>query len=397
MTKHSDKDDLTKLAHAGRDPARFSGAVNVPVHRASTILFDSAADMARAGAQPYGSPYYGRRGTPTQFGLQEAVADLEGGFRTILTPAGLSAVTVAILSFVEQGDHVLIPDSVYDPTRKFCDQFLTRMGVATTYYDPTIGGAISELISEKTKLVFTESPGSLTFEVQDIPAIARAAHAKGALVVMDNTWATPFFFKPFDHGVDVAVVAGTKYIVGHADAMLGLVTVAREELWDPVFKTHALLGLATSPDDAYLGARGLRTLGTRLKQHHASGLEVARWLEARPEVARVIHPGLESHPQHDLWARDFTGASGLFAFELKQAGPRALSAMLDDMQLFGMGYSWGGFESLLIPTDPAPSRTAVPYEGGPMMRIHVGLEAPDDLIQDLEAGFARLTAALDQS
>ena len=397
MSKSNDKDDLTKLAHAGRDPGRFSGAVNVPVHRASTILFDSRAAMASAGAKPYGSPYYGRRGTPTQFGLQEAMAELEGGFRTILAPAGLSAVTLSILAFVEAGDHVLMNDNVYEPARKFCDNFLTRMGVTTSYYDPTIGAGVGDLVTARTKLVFTESPGSLTFEVQDIPAIARAAHAKGALVVMDNTWATPFFFKPFDHGVDVAVVAGTKYIVGHADAMLGLVTVAREELWDPVFKTHALLGLATSPDDAYLGARGLRTLGTRLKQHHASGLEVARWLEARPEVARVIHPGLESHPQHDLWARDFTGASGLFAFELKQAGPRALSAMLDDMQLFGMGYSWGGFESLLIPTDPAPSRTAVPYEGGPMMRIHVGLEAPDDLIQDLEAGFARLTAALDQS
>lgn len=394
MTKNSDKDDLTKLAHSGRDPSRFSGAVNVPVHRASTILFDTAADMGRAGAQPYGSPYYGRRGTPTQFGLQEAVADLEGGFRTILTPAGLSAVTVAILSFVEQGDHVLIPDSVYDPTRKFCDQFLTRMGVSTSYYDPTMGSAISELISEKTKLVFTESPGSLTFEVQDIPAICEAAHAKDALVAMDNTWATPLYFKSLAHGVDISVIAATKYIVGHADAMIGTITVAREELWEPVFKTHSLLGFATSPDDAYLAARGLRTLGARLTQHDRSARQIAEWLETRDEVARVIHPALPSHPQHDLWARDFTGASGLFAFELKQAPKKAIDAMLDGLALFGLGYSWGGFESLLIPTTPQSARTVVPYDGGPLMRIHVGLEAVDDLIADLDAGFGRLAHEL---
>jgi len=394
MSKTSDKDDLTKLAHAGRDPARFSGAVNVPVHRASTILFDSHAEMARAGAQAYGSPYYGRRGTPTQFGFQEAMAELEGGFRTILTPAGLSAVTLSILSFVEQGDHVLIPDSVYDPTRRFCDLFLARMGVTTTYYDPTLGGDIAGLLTPHTKLVFTESPGSLTFEVQNIQAICDAAHAKGALVAMDNTWATPLYFKALTHGVDISVIAATKYIVGHADAMIGTVTVAREELWEPVFKTHALLGLATSPDDAYMAARGLRTLGPRLAQHDTAAREIAHWLESRNEVARVVHPALPSHPQHDLWARDFTGATGLFGFELQPVPLKAIKAMLNGMSLFGMGYSWGGFESLLILTNPKSARTAVPYEGGPLMRIHIGLEAVSDLIADLEAGFERLNHEL---
>ncbi|MEM7398829.1 MAG: cystathionine beta-lyase, partial [Pseudomonadota bacterium] len=319
--------------------------------------------------------------------------EMEGGHATLLTPSGLSAITTTILSFVAAGDHMLVSDSVYKPTRRFCETVLKRLGVTTTYYDPVVGGDIAELVEERTKLVFTESPGSQTFEMQDIPAIAEVAHAAGAEVIMDNTWATPLYFKPFDHGVDVVVHAATKYIVGHADAMLGVITM-NETAAAPVAKTHDILGLCPGPEDVYLALRGLRTLDVRLRRHQETGLALAEWLAQRPEVSRVIHPARPDHPGHALWQRDFTGASGLFGIVLNPASRQALSAMLDGLSLFGMGYSWGGYESLILPVDPKTYRSATVWEPeGPTLRIHAGLEDIEDLKADLEAGFQRLREA----
>ncbi|WP_108680457.1 cystathionine beta-lyase [Methyloceanibacter sp. wino2] len=379
----------TRLSHAGRDPARFHGFVNTPIYRGSTVLYPTL-DTLLADDQEYS---YGRLGTPTVRALQEALAELEGGHATLLTPSGLSAIATAIQSFVSSGDHILVSDSVYRPTRRFCDTVLKRLGVTTTYYDPVIGGGITELLTERTKLVFAESPGSQTFEVQDIPAIAAAAHDAGAEVILDNTWATPLFFRPFDHGVDVVVHAATKYIVGHADAMLGVITTS-ESATAPVAKTHDILGLCPGPEDVYLGLRGLRTMQVRLQRHQESALALADWLAQRPEVAQVIHPARPDHPGHALWKRDFLGSSGLFAIVLHPASHEALAAMLDELELFGMGYSWGGYESLILPFDPTTYRTATKWQvEGPALRLHVGLEDIEDLKADLEAGFARLASA----
>lgn len=379
----------TRLSHAGRDPARFHGFVNTPIYRGSTVLYPTL-DTLLADDQEYS---YGRLGTPTVRALQEALAELEGGHATLLTPSGLSAIATAIQSFVSSGDHILVSDSVYRPTRRFCDTVLKRLGVTTTYYDPVIGGGITELLTERTKLVFTESPGSQTFEVQDIPAIAAAAHDAGAEVILDNTWATPLFFRPFDHGVDVVVHAATKYIVGHADAMLGVITTS-ESATAPVAKTHDILGLCPGPEDVYLGLRGLRTMQVRLQRHQESALALADWLAQRPEVAQVIHPARPDHPGHALWKRDFIGSSGLFAIVLHPASHKALAAMLDELELFGMGYSWGGYESLILPFDPTTYRTATKWQvEGPALRLHVGLEDIEDLKADLDAGFARLASA----
>ena len=389
MSKRTGKQKAeTRLAHAGRAPARYHGFVNTPIYRGSTVLFPTLASL-EANAQDF---TYGRLGTPTVKALEEAIAELEGGTRTLLTPSGLSAIAASLLAFVSAGDEILVSDSVYRPTRRFCDHVLKRLGVRTIYYDPLIGSGIKKLLSAKTKLVFAESPGSQTFEVQDIPAIVKAAHDAGAVVILDNTWATPLYFKPFAHGVDVSIQAATKYIVGHADAMLGAIT-ANEKVARAVEKSHEDLGLCPGPEDAYLGLRGLRTLSVRLARHQQSALELARWLKSRPEVARVLHPALPSDPGHALWKRDFTGASGLFAIILKPASHAALAAMLDGLSLFGMGYSWGGFESLILPFDPRDYRTATTWEAeGPALRLHVGLEDVDDLKADLEAGFARLAA-----
>ena len=376
----------TRLAHAGRDPGHFHGFVNTPIYRGSTVLFPTAAAL-EANDQEY---TYGRLGTPTVKALAESIAELEGGHATLLTPSGLSAIAATFLALVSAGDHVLVSDSVYRPTRRFCDSVLKRLGVETTYYDPLVGGRIKELIRPNTKVVFTESPGSQTFEVQDMPAIAAAAHTAGAVVVLDNTWATPLYFKPFAHGADVSIHAATKYIIGHADAMLGAIT-ANEAVWPKVSRTHDELGLCPGPEDVYLGLRGLRSLGVRLARHQASGLAIAEWLAKRPEVARVIHPALPCDPGHAIWKRDFTGASGLFAVVLKPAAKKAVAAMLDGLELFGMGYSWGGFESLIIPFDPTSYRTATKWKAeGPALRLHIGLEEVEDLKADLEAGFARL-------
>ncbi len=376
----------TRLAHAGREPGRYHGFVNPPIYRGSTVLFPSVAAL-EANDQDY---TYGRLGTPTVSALEEALAELEGGYRTLLTPSGLSAIAATLLALVAAGDHVLITDSAYRPTRRFCDHVLKRLGVETTYYDPLLGASIKALVKKTTRVVFTESPGSQSFEVQDIPGIAKAAHAAGACVVMDNTWATPLYLKPFAHGVDVSIQAATKYIVGHADAMLGAITTT-EAAWPTIARAHEDLGLCPGPEDVYLGLRGLRSLGVRLARHQASGIEIARWLAGRPEVARVLHPALASDPGHALWKRDFTGASGLFAVVLKPVAAEGVAAMLDGLELFGMGYSWGGFESLILPFDPSEYRTATKWQSeGPALRLHIGLEDVDDLRADLEAGFGRL-------
>jgi cysteine-S-conjugate beta-lyase len=380
--------EATRLAHAGREPARQHGFVNTPIYRGSTVLFPTVACL-EANAQDF---TYGRMGTPTVKALEEAIAELEGGHRTLLTPSGLSAIATALFAFVSAGDEILVADTVYRPNRRFCDNVLKRLGVTTIYYDPLIGAGIKSLITKKTRVVFAESPGSQTFEVQDVPAIVKAAHAAGAVVILDNTWATPLYFKPFVHGVDVSIQAATKYIVGHADAMLGAIT-ATEEASRAVEKAHEDLGLCPGPEDVYLGLRGLRSLGVRLERHQRSGLEMAHWLAGRPEVARVLHPALPSDPGRALWKRDFTGASGLFSIILKPCTRGAVAAMLDGLTLFGMGYSWGGFESLILPFDPADYRTATTWLAeGPALRLHIGLEDVEDLKTDLEAGFARLGA-----
>jgi cysteine-S-conjugate beta-lyase len=381
----------TSVVTAGRDPAFHHGFVNPPVYHASTVLYPSAEDFVAHRARYQ----YGRRGTPTTEALELAVAELEGPrcAGVALLPSGLAAISAALLSVVRAGDHILVTDSAYGPTRAFCDQALSRFAVTTTYYDPLIGGGIATLMQPNTRAVFTESPGSLSFEMQDVPAIAAAAHAKGALVLMDNTWATPLYFRALDFGVDVSIHAGTKYFGGHSDLMLGTVAANSAAIAD-LRNFVRLNGLHVGPDDVYLGQRGLRTLAVRLDRHQESGLTVARWLEQRPEVLRLLHPALPSHSGHKLWQRDFTGASGLFSMVLKPVPQKAVYAFLDTLELFGIGASWGGYESLAIPFDCTALRTATRWApGGPAVRFHIGLEDVEDLIADLERGFAALAAA----
>ena len=385
----------TLLTTAGRDPAKNFGIVNPPVYHASTVTYRTVAEMEEIGKTPFDKVYYGRHGTPTTFALQDAIAELDGGNgrRGIACGSGVAALDATIAAFVSAGDHLLVTDSAYDPTRRFCDQFLKKFGVETTYYDPMIGGGIKALLRPNTKAVVVEAPGSLTFEVQDIPAIAEAAHQAGAVVIMDNSWATPLLYKAFDHGVDVSVYSATKYIVGHSDAMMGII-VTSPETFLQVRKSVAMFGAAPGPDDCYLALRGLRTLGVRLRQHETSALKIAEWLRQRPEVAKLLHPAFPDCPGHEIWKRDFTGSSGLFSIILKPTSKAAVTAMLDGMRLFAMGYSWGGFESLIIPANPASIRTAVPWRAeGPLLRLHVGLEDVDDLIADLEDGFKRMAKA----
>jgi cysteine-S-conjugate beta-lyase len=381
----------TKVVTAGRDPKSYHGFVNPPVYHASTVLYPSAEDFLAHRARYQ----YGRRGTPTTEALELALQELEGPqcAGVSLVPSGLAAISTALLSLVHAGDHVLVTDSAYGPTRNFCEQILSRLGVTTTYYDPTIGAAIAELLLPNTRAVFLESPGSLSFEMQDTAAIAGAAHGKGVLVLMDNTWATPLYFRPLDHGVDLAIQAGTKYIGGHSDLMLGTIS-ANAATVAALKNTVRFTGLHEAPDDTYLGLRGLRTLSVRLERHYQSGLAVARWLEGRREVLRLLHPALPSHPGHAIWKRDFSGASGLFSMALKPVPQKAVFAFLDALQLFGIGASWGGYESLAIPFDCTPLRTATRWApGGPTVRFHIGLEAVEDLIADLESGFAALAGA----
>ncbi|MET7244810.1 cystathionine beta-lyase [Methylobacterium sp. EM32] len=392
ITPPRDKSRLgtrTRLVHAGRDPSQQHGFVNTPIYRGSTVLYESY-DALKHRRSEY---TYGTVGTPTIRSLEAAWTELAGAAGTVLTPSGLAAVTVGLLSCLEAGDHLLVTDSAYRPTRIFCDGFLTRFGIETTYYDPTVGAGIAELMRENTKAVLTEAPGSQSFEMQDIPAIAEAAHARGACVLMDNTWATPLLFPPHERGVDIAIEAGTKYLSGGSDLLLGL-TSANAQYWPALRRTFDQLAICAGAEDVFLALRGMRTLPLRLREHGEQALALARWFQGRPEVARVLHPALPEDPGHAIWSRDFLGSSGLFSIILKPCPEAAVAAMLDGLELFGMGFSWGGFESLVIPFDCAPYRTANPWApGGPGLRFQVGLEDMDDLTRDLEAGFARLRAA----
>ena len=376
--------DETKIILAGRHPHDHEGAVNTPVYHASTILYPSLA--AIRGNEPMRYTY-ARRGTPTSTALEEAMMDIEGADGCVLTPSGSSAVSTAILSVVKSGDHLLMVDSAYYPTRSFCDKFLTRMGVETEYYDPLIGGDIETLIRPNTSLIFMESPGSQTFDVQDVPAIVAAAKKASVKTAIDNTWASPHFFKPLAHGVDLSIQAATKYIIGHADALLGTVC-ANGNVYRDLRHTHGLLGLCAAPDDVFLALRGMRTLATRLKQHEQAALEIAAYLSEFDFVREILHPGFEGAAGHDLWKRDFTGAAGLFAIEVDPIDEENLAAMLDNMSLFGMGYSWGGYESLILPAEI--TRTATEHDQTrQIIRLNIGLEHVDDLKNDLYQGFER--------
>ena len=393
-----DRKPLTQLAQAGRKaewtgmPGQPGAIVNPPVWRASTILYDDVAHLRSAArSSTHERLFYGRKGTPTAWSLADALTEMEHGAEgTMLFPSGVAAIACALLSVLKPGDQLLMVDSAYDPTRNFCEQMLKSYGIETVYYDPLANSvSIRQFINEKTRAIFLESPGSLTFEVQDIPAITALAKAKGIVTLLDNTWATPFFFPALAHGIDITILACTKYIVGHSDVMLGSVT-ATPEYFPKLRQTAYLLGQMVSPDDAWLASRGLRTLGVRLNQHQESALQIARWLADQPDVARVLHPGLPSCPGHENWVRDFTGSSGLFSFVLKGGDEAARAALIDGLDHFGIGYSWGGFESLALPVDPARYRTATSWQAeGPLVRLQIGLEDPADLIADLDAGLAR--------
>ncbi len=383
----------TRLSHAGRAGTHTLGFVNPPVHRGSTVLYPTMDDRRAASRKRLDQAWvYGTHGSPTHHALEDVVAEIEGGSRCQLTSSGLSAITTPLLAYLGAGDHLLMPDSCYGPTRTFCDSMLARMGVATTYYDPCIDAAgLTALLRPATKVVFVESPGSHSFEVQDVPALAEAAHAHGAKVLMDNTWGI-HFFQPFRHGVDVSIQALTKYVAGHSDVLLGGVTTNSDDDWERVRRAAIELGQYASPDDCWLALRGARTLAVRLRRQMQSALEVARWLQQRPEVSRVLHPALPSCPGHRLWQRDFSGASSLFGFVLQAGVPaEAVDAMVNSLELFGIGASWGGYESLILPSLGSIARSCGTGEfGGPMLRIHIGLEDVADLVADLARGFAVL-------
>jgi len=382
----------TAVAHLGRNPREHLGAVNTPVYRATTMLFDSVADLEAAVRGDYMGITYGLHGLPTVVDLQDAMATLEGGHGALAVPSGLAAITLALLGTAQPGDHLLVTDSVYGPTRRFCDQQLRDFGIEVSYYDPLAGAAIESQFRPNTRLVFTESPGSLSFEVQDLPAIAAVAHRRGALVLLDNTWATPLGFAAFAHGADISLHAGTKYVGGHSDVLIGLIT-CNAQTFPQMHRLWTNMGVTASSDDCFLALRGLRTLAVRLEHHTRSALTIARWLRDRPEVDEVIFPALEGSRGHALWKRDFSGACGLFSVILKPVSKARVDAMLDGLRLFRMGVSWGGFESLILPVYPEISRTATRWEAaGPCLRLHVGLEDPEDLMADLAGGFERLRA-----
>jgi cysteine-S-conjugate beta-lyase len=381
----------TRLVTAGRDSKAQHGFVNPPVVHGSTVLYPTADDLHAHR----GEFQYGRHGTPTTKALQETLMALEGSqcAGVGLAPSGLAAISTTLLAVLKAGDHLLVCDNVYRPTRNFCNGLLARFGVETTYFDPLIGTGIGQLLKPNTRAVLVEAPGSQSFEMPDIPAIASVAHAHDALVIDDNTWATPLYHRSLELGVDISMQAATKYIGGHSDIMFGTIS-ANAKAWPLVAEGIRLLGVCAGPDDVFLALRGLRTLSVRLAQHHRSGLEMARWLSTRPEVIRVLHPALESDPGHAIWKRDFTGASGLFSIVLQPKPQKAVDALLDTLKLFGMGYSWGGFESLAIPFDCNEYRTATRWApGGPTLRLHIGLENVEDLKADLEQGFAAFNAA----
>jgi cysteine-S-conjugate beta-lyase len=382
----------TLLARAGRDPARHQGMVNTPVFRTSTVIFPDRATYEARGSDDYKKVRYGRNGTPTTFAFEEAVAQMEGGHAAVALPSGLAAIAVALWAYLKTGDHLLVPDPVYGPTRTFCDRRLKPNGIEVEYYDPLVGAGISKLIKGNTKAVFCESPGSLTFEMQDLPAIAETAHRKGVPVLADTTWGTPYFFRSFEKGVDVSIHSATKYIAGHSDVLMGVI-VTNEAHWPTVRRTVADYGYGVSPDDCYLALRGFRTIGVRMKQQMANALKVAQWLQARPEVKRVIYPALPGTAGHAIWKRDFSGAASLFSLVLNPASEGQITRFMDTLKLFGIGSSWGGFESLVIAAhkEVLRIRTATRWDPDePLIRLHIGLEDPDDLIADLEGGFAAL-------
>ncbi|WP_162046597.1 cystathionine beta-lyase [Vibrio taketomensis] len=388
----------TKLITAGRDKKWTNGVVNPPVQRASTVIFDTVAEKKHAIINRANKTlFYGRRGTHTHFALQDAMVEIEGGVGCALYPCGTAAISNSILAFVEAGDHILMVDTCYEPTRDFCNKIMKKMGVETTYFSPTIGKEIEELIQPNTKVLFLESPGSVTMEVQDVPTLAKIAHQHDIVVMLDNTWGAGVNFSPFDFGVDISIQAATKYIVGHSDVMIGT-AVANEKCWDQLREQSYLMGQCISPDDAYLALRGIRTLDVRLRQHAESSLKVANWLQSRPEVDHVRHPALETCPGHEFFQRDFTGSNGLFSFVLKTSDTKATTALLDGMKHFSMGYSWGGFESLILANEPKSfdhlRTVAHPHFTGTLIRLHIGLEDVDDLIADLEAGLSRYNSVM---
>jgi cystathionine beta-lyase len=380
----------TRLAHAGRDPAENNGFVNTPVYRGSTVLFPTAEDFA-GHRQPY---TYATKGTPTTRALEEAWSEFCGAELTVLTSSGLAAITLGLMTATKAGDHLLVTDSAYGPTRIFCDGVLKRFGVDTEYFDPRVGAGIAAHMRPNTSAILLESPGSLTMEVQDVPAIAREAAARGVCVLLDNTWATPLFFPPFERGVDINIEAGTKYLSGHADLLLGLVSA--NTAWARRLRaTYDAFAMCSSSDDAFLALRGMRTMELRMREQARAGLDLAQWLSERTEVQRVLHPGLPEHPDHALWKRDFAGAAGLFSVILNPAPRAAVEALLNALTLFGIGYSWGGFESLVIPFDCAKTRTATIWApGGPALRFSVGLEDIEDLKEDLAMGFEAMRRKL---
>ena len=383
------------MVTGGRRKIWTGAVVNPPVWRGSTHLYDDIAHL-REGLKSNedGRFFYGRRGSPTQWSLAEALTEMEpGAAGTMLYPSGVAAISCALLAVLQPGDEVLLTDSSYDPSRSFADVFLKRMGISARYYDPLIGADVATLFGPNTRAILMESPGSLTFEVQDVPAICRAAQAAGIVTLLDSTWATSRFFPALEDGVDITIVAATEYIVGHSDVMMGAVTT-HDKYWTRLRRTAQQLGQVVSPDDAYLAARGLRTLDVRLRQHEDSAMKIARWLKQRPEVGLVLHPALPDCPGHEIWKRDFNGASGLFSFELSDGDDQSRAAFIDALALFGIGYSWGGFESLALPVDPAKHRTATQWTGtGPLVRLNIGLEDPDDLMADLAKGFEHYQSA----
>lgn len=384
----------TLLNQLGRDPLKYSGAVNTPVFRASTIVFPNLETYELRPGDNYKTPRYGIHGTPTSWALEESIAKMEGGHDAVVVPSGLAAIAAALCAFAKTGSHVLVADSVYGPTRNFCDKRLKAFGVAVEYYDPLIGAGIKNSIKTNTCAIFCEAPGSLSFEMQDIPAIAQVARAHGIPVLADTTWGTPYFFRSFDAGVDVSIHAGTKYISGHSDVMLG-VLVTNEKYWVPVRRTVADYGYCVSADDCYLALRGFRTIGVRMKQQMANALTVARWLEQRPEVSRVLFPALESHPGHTIWKRDFQGAASLFSLVLKPVSKKQVTAFVNSLKHFGIGSSWGGYESLVTAPNIAALRTATQWANdGAVIRLHIGLDDPDDLIADIAQGFAAMLKAV---
>ena len=386
--------DDTKLTQGGRDPSTDFKAVNPPTWRVSTVLFDSVEAFNRRKDARYDGFSYGTYGTPTTRALETALAELENGIRTVVVSSGMAAITLCFMAFVRPGDHVLVPDNVYKTTRSFCDDLLSDFQIGVTYYDPLMGEDLDSLIRPNTRIVFLESPGSYTFEVQDVPAIAGVARRRGVLTAIDNTWASPLFFKPLDCGVDISIQAGTKYVSGHSDVMIGALTVKDEALFHSIKDVVGQFGNCVGSDDCYLALRGLRTMGVRLRQHAKTAGELVAWCARRPEVERVLYPAWPEDPGHALWKRDFTGASGLFGVLLKPFSECAVAAMVEGMRLFGIGASWGGYESLMIPAYPKALRTATQWDAqGPLLRLHAGLDDVDDLKDDLAEGFARLVAA----